>query len=148
MCVYLHVCVMNILCVFVCACMTLACVCVCACGGQEYSEEFRDISSKGRRLGGSHIPEGSITLLNQRTVGEDLPVWPLHTFTHSHTLPLSLSSIQYHTLAWKVLFLSPVIFWADCCPENYCCVSNQSPHNHVVCGVIVTCSSSPILCSQ
>ncbi|XP_045119514.1 protein kinase C and casein kinase substrate in neurons protein 2-like isoform X3 [Portunus trituberculatus] len=38
---------------------------------EEYSEEFRDISSKGKRSG--HIPEGAITLLNQRTVGDDLP---------------------------------------------------------------------------
>ncbi|XP_069945039.1 protein kinase C and casein kinase substrate in neurons protein 1 isoform X5 [Cherax quadricarinatus] len=37
---------------------------------EEYSEEFRDISSKGKR--GGQIPEG-ITLLNQRTVGDDLP---------------------------------------------------------------------------
>ncbi|KAK4290583.1 hypothetical protein Pmani_026086 [Petrolisthes manimaculis] len=45
---------------------------------EEYSEEFRDISNKGRRLASHsssshHAPEGSITLLNQRTVGEDLP---------------------------------------------------------------------------
>lgn len=39
---------------------------------QEYSEEFRDISGKGKRSG--QIPEGAITLLNQRTVGDDLPV--------------------------------------------------------------------------
>ncbi|XP_050735278.1 protein kinase C and casein kinase substrate in neurons protein 1-like isoform X5 [Eriocheir sinensis] len=38
---------------------------------EEYSEEFRDISNKGKRSG--HIPEGAITLLNQRTVGDDLP---------------------------------------------------------------------------
>ncbi|KAG7155510.1 kinase C and casein kinase substrate in neurons protein 2-like [Homarus americanus] len=38
---------------------------------EEYSEEFRDISSKGKRSG--QIPEGAITLLNQRTVGDDLP---------------------------------------------------------------------------
>lgn len=39
---------------------------------QDYSEEFRDISGKGKR--GGQIPEGAITLLNQRTVGDDLPV--------------------------------------------------------------------------
>ncbi|XP_064104403.1 protein kinase C and casein kinase substrate in neurons protein 1-like isoform X4 [Macrobrachium nipponense] len=39
---------------------------------EEYSEEFRDISGKGKR-GGGQIPEGAITLLNQRTVGDDLP---------------------------------------------------------------------------
>lgn len=38
---------------------------------EEYSEEFRDISGKGKRSG--QIPEGAITLLNQRTVGDDLP---------------------------------------------------------------------------
>ncbi|XP_076056480.1 protein kinase C and casein kinase substrate in neurons protein Synd isoform X3 [Oratosquilla oratoria] len=38
---------------------------------EEYCEEFRDISGKGKRSG--HIPEGAITLLNQRTVGDDLP---------------------------------------------------------------------------
>ncbi|KAG0729972.1 Protein kinase C and casein kinase substrate in neurons protein 2 [Chionoecetes opilio] len=38
---------------------------------EDYSEEFRDISNKGKRTG--HIPEGAITLLNQRTVGDDLP---------------------------------------------------------------------------
>ncbi|XP_069187914.1 protein kinase C and casein kinase substrate in neurons protein 1 isoform X3 [Procambarus clarkii] len=37
---------------------------------EEYSEEFRDISSKAKRSG--QIPEG-ITLLNQRTVCDDLP---------------------------------------------------------------------------
>ncbi|XP_071512647.1 protein kinase C and casein kinase substrate in neurons protein 1 isoform X5 [Panulirus ornatus] len=38
---------------------------------EEYSEEFRDISSKGKR--GGQIPEGAITLLNQRTINDDLP---------------------------------------------------------------------------
>ncbi|CAL4068486.1 unnamed protein product, partial [Meganyctiphanes norvegica] len=42
---------------------------------EDYSEEFRDISGKGKggRGGGGQIPEGAITLLNQRTVCDDLP---------------------------------------------------------------------------
>ncbi|XP_065581883.1 protein kinase C and casein kinase II substrate protein 3-like isoform X2 [Artemia franciscana] len=36
----------------------------------EYSEEFRDISGKGKK---GHLPEGAITLINQRSVSDDLP---------------------------------------------------------------------------
>lgn len=63
---------------------------------QEYSEEFRDISSKGKRSG--HIPEGAITLLNQRTVGDDLPVMILTVYishSHSHQPLMSLSHTQH-----------------------------------------------------
>lgn len=52
---------------------------------QEYSEEFRDISSKGKRSG--QIPEGAITLLNQRTVSDDLPVMQfIHCFFRNTVL--------------------------------------------------------------
>ena len=37
---------------------------------QEYTEEFREISTRKR----NQIPDGNITLINQRTVGDDLPV--------------------------------------------------------------------------
>ncbi|KAK2704118.1 protein kinase C and casein kinase substrate in neurons protein 2-like [Artemia franciscana] len=37
---------------------------------EEYSEEFRDISGKGKK---GHLPEGAITLINQRSVSDDLP---------------------------------------------------------------------------
>jgi len=37
---------------------------------EEYTEEFRDISSKSKR---NQIPDGNITLINQRTVCDDLP---------------------------------------------------------------------------
>ena len=85
------------------------CACVCV---QDYSEEFRDISSKGKRSG--HIPEGAITLLNQRTVGDDLPVMILSTFIlHSHTLthspimiPLFTTSFSFHTEHFKTLTTS------------------------------------------
>lgn len=62
-------------------------LCMCV---QDYSEEFRDISSKGKRSG--HIPEGAITLLNQRTVGDDLPVM---IFTVSITVTLSPIMIHH-----------------------------------------------------
>jgi len=38
---------------------------------QEYSEEFRDISGKGKKSSGGHIPEGAITLIHQRSVADD-----------------------------------------------------------------------------
>jgi len=42
---------------------------------QEYSEEFRDIGGvKGK--GKAQLPEGAITLINQRIVTDDLPVIP------------------------------------------------------------------------
>lgn len=67
------------------------CACVCV---QDYSEEFRDISSKGKRSG--HIPEGAITLLNQRTVGDDLPVMMLTVYT-TLTLPPVTHEYSSHT---------------------------------------------------
>ena len=43
---------------------------------QEYQEEFRDISGKStKKLTGGSIADGNITLINQRHVGDDLPVW-------------------------------------------------------------------------
>jgi hypothetical protein len=40
---------------------------------QDYSEEFRDIGGvKGK--GKAQLPEGAITLINQRIVTDDLPV--------------------------------------------------------------------------
>ena len=43
---------------------------------QEYTEEFRDISGKStKKLTGGNIADGNITLINQRHVGDDLPVW-------------------------------------------------------------------------
>ncbi|CAG0916462.1 unnamed protein product [Notodromas monacha] len=39
---------------------------------EEYSEEFREIAKKNPKTGG-HIPDANITLLHQRSVGEDLP---------------------------------------------------------------------------
>jgi hypothetical protein len=36
---------------------------------EEYTEEFREISTRKR----NQIPDGNITLINQRTVGDDLP---------------------------------------------------------------------------
>ena len=42
---------------------------------QEYQEEFRDISGKStKKLTGGSIADGNITLINQRHVGDDLPV--------------------------------------------------------------------------
>ena len=40
---------------------------------QEYTEEFRDIARKSKKLGGPVTDQG-ITLINQRHVGDDLPV--------------------------------------------------------------------------
>ena len=42
----------------------------CDCFTQEYSEEFRDISGKGRKAAAT-IPEGAITLIHQRPVSDD-----------------------------------------------------------------------------
>ena len=41
---------------------------------QEYTEEFREIAGKSKKMGGSSVAEGNITLINQRHVGDDLPV--------------------------------------------------------------------------
>jgi len=42
---------------------------------QEYTEEFRDISGKSsKKMTGGSVAEGNITLINQRHVGDDLPV--------------------------------------------------------------------------
>ena len=41
---------------------------------QEYTEEFREIAGKGKKLASGTIADGSITLINQRHVGDDLPV--------------------------------------------------------------------------
>ena len=40
--------------------------------GQEYTEEFRDIAPKAKKM--TNIPDGNITLINQRSVCDDLPV--------------------------------------------------------------------------
>jgi len=37
---------------------------------EEYTEEFREIASRSKK---NQIPDGNITLINQRTVGDDLP---------------------------------------------------------------------------
>ena len=39
---------------------------------QEYTEEFRDIAPKSKKM--TNIPDGNITLINQRSVCDDLPV--------------------------------------------------------------------------
>lgn len=62
---------------------------------QEYSEEFRDISNKGKRSG--HIPEGAITLLNQRTVGDDLPVMILTVYITLTLPPVTHESVSHST---------------------------------------------------
>jgi hypothetical protein len=41
---------------------------------QEYAEEFREIAGKSKRFASTSGGEGTITLLTQRHVGEDLPV--------------------------------------------------------------------------
>ena len=41
---------------------------------QEYTEEFREITGKSKKSAGGTIADGSITLINQRHVGDDLPV--------------------------------------------------------------------------
>lgn len=41
---------------------------------QEYTEEFREIAGKGSKKATGQIADGTITLLNQRSVGDDLPV--------------------------------------------------------------------------
>jgi hypothetical protein len=41
---------------------------------QDYTEEFREIAGKGKKLAGGTIADGTITLINQRHVGDDLPV--------------------------------------------------------------------------
>ena len=41
---------------------------------QEYTEEFREIAGKGKKIASGTIADGSITLINQRHVGDDLPV--------------------------------------------------------------------------
>ncbi len=43
---------------------------------QEYREEFREIAGKAVKTkgGGSGVAEANITLINQRHVGDDLPV--------------------------------------------------------------------------
>ena len=46
-----------------------ACDCVCIAITQDYTEEFRDIT-KGSKSKDA-LPAGSITLINQRPVGED-----------------------------------------------------------------------------
>ena len=40
---------------------------------QDYSEEFRDIGGRGRRAQAADN-DGTITLINQRVVTDDLPV--------------------------------------------------------------------------
>ena len=39
---------------------------------QEYTEEFRDIAPRAKK--NNNIPDGNITLINQRSVCDDLPV--------------------------------------------------------------------------
>jgi len=40
---------------------------------EEYTEEFRDIAGKSKKITGGSVAEGNITLINQRHVGDDLP---------------------------------------------------------------------------
>lgn len=72
---------------------------------QDYSEEFRDIGGvKGK--GKAQLPEGAITLINQRIVTDDLPVistTPYEKQTWSN-LPLNLirvTSLQHFLLITK-----------------------------------------------
>ena len=41
---------------------------------QEYTEEFRDIAGKSKKSASGGVADGNITLINQRHVGDDLPV--------------------------------------------------------------------------
>ena len=55
---------------------------------KEYTEELRDITGGkgGKGKGQSGVADGNITLINQRSVGDDLPVnmsWR-DLFNHSH----------------------------------------------------------------
>lgn len=52
---------------------------------QEYTEEFRDISGKSsKKLTGGSIADGNITLINQRHVGDDLPVIYFMLFSYNY----------------------------------------------------------------
>ena len=47
---------------------------------KEYTEELRDITGGKGSKGKGQIADGNITLINQRSVGDDLPVntgWPI-----------------------------------------------------------------------
>jgi len=59
------------LCLHACSFIQLFSVRICF---QEYTEEFREIAGKSKKLAGGTIADGTITLINQRHVGDDLPV--------------------------------------------------------------------------
>ena len=50
---------------------------------QEYTEEFREIAPRSKKnLGG--VADGNITLINQRSVCDDLPVCKAYLPTYTH----------------------------------------------------------------
>ena len=63
-------------------------MCIC----QDYTEEFRDIA-KGKSK--DSIPAGSITLINQRPVGEDLTVMYLFVFVLHANISLTFYELNF-----------------------------------------------------
>lgn len=65
---------------------------------QDYSEEFRDIGGvKGK--GKAQLPEGAITLINQRIVTDDLPVISL---PHNEQQTLSYSPFRTKAVSLSI----------------------------------------------
>jgi len=51
---------------------------------EEYTEEFRDIAGKSKKMTGGSIADGNITLINQRHVGDDLPEYSASVSSKSY----------------------------------------------------------------
>ena len=68
---------------------------------QEYTEEFRDIAGKSKKLGGPVTDQG-ITLINQRHVGDDLPVI---LFTFFFILILLFVFYYYRKVGKKSMYM-------------------------------------------
>lgn len=87
-------------------------------GWQEYSEEFRDIAGRGRKNVSSHIPEGAITLLNQRPVSDDILPTPVIYFVVSYLL-LGLSFHWLTRYLVHITYIHWLLFHTGCPIEFY-----------------------------
>ena len=66
---------------------------------QEYTEEFREIAPRSKKnLGG--VADGNITLINQRSVCDDLPVCKT-TYLHPPLMPVIICTIFIFSLFYK-----------------------------------------------
>jgi hypothetical protein len=52
---------------------------------EEYTEEFREIATKSKKITSGTVADGNITLINQRHVGDDLPEYTSSSSNHQRS---------------------------------------------------------------